>query len=186
MNEKEYMSGSELRQYLHISTKKMKFIMDNNIIPHENTGQVTHKYRVKTEDAVNFKNRMDTDPNFMREYRGQFSWRKKERDEQERKNVEWILKHTDKYKAYIEKMWSDIPTAIPSQITAKLIGCNAKSLHRLHSEGKLNSVNVGHVQYCIKEEIINYMVSETQVRFNRTDENLKLLNGFLTENRRKF
>lgn len=37
-------------------------------------------------------------------------------------------------------MWRDIPTAMPSQITAKLIGCNVKSLHRLHSQGKLNSV----------------------------------------------
>lgn len=186
MNEKEYMSGSELRQYLHISTKKMKFIMDNNIITHENTGKVTHRYRVKTEDAVNFKKRMDTDQNFMSEYRGQFSWRKNGRIEQEKRNVEWILAHADKYKKYIEKMWSDIPTAIPSQITAKLIGCNVKSLHRLHSQGKLNSVNVSHVQYCIKEDIINYMISETQVRFNRTDENLKLINGFLAENHQKF
>ena len=83
-------------------------------------------------------------------------------------------------------MCGDIPTAMPSQITAKLIGCNVKSLHRLHSQGKLNSVNVSHVQYCIKEDIINYMISGTQVRFNRTDENLKLINGFLAENHQKF
>ena len=37
MTEKEFMSGSELRQYLHISTRKMKYLMDNNYIPHENT-----------------------------------------------------------------------------------------------------------------------------------------------------
>ena len=29
MTEKEFMSGSELRQYLHISTRKMKYLMDN-------------------------------------------------------------------------------------------------------------------------------------------------------------
>ena len=37
MTQKEFMSGSELRQYLHISTRKMKYLMDNNYIPHENT-----------------------------------------------------------------------------------------------------------------------------------------------------
>lgn len=62
MTEKEFMSGSELRQYLHISTRKMKYLMDNNYIPHENTGHTTHKYRVRTEDSVRFKARMDTEP----------------------------------------------------------------------------------------------------------------------------
>lgn len=28
----------QLRQYLHISTRKMKYLMDHNYIPHENTG----------------------------------------------------------------------------------------------------------------------------------------------------
>ena len=43
-----YMSGAELRQYLHISTRKMKYLMNNDYIPHENTGRATHKYIVKT------------------------------------------------------------------------------------------------------------------------------------------
>ena len=51
MTEKQFMSGSELRQYLHISTRKMKYLMDNNYIPHENTGHTTHKYRVRTEET---------------------------------------------------------------------------------------------------------------------------------------
>ena len=73
MTEKEFMSGSELRQYLHISTRKMKYLMDNNYIPHENTGHSTHKYRVRTEDAVRFKARMDTEPGFLSELSGMFS-----------------------------------------------------------------------------------------------------------------
>ena len=58
MTEKEFMSGSELRQYLHISTRKMKYLMDNNYIPHENTGHTTHKYRVRPQPAAH--SRMDT------------------------------------------------------------------------------------------------------------------------------
>ena len=77
MTEKEFMSGSELRQYLHISTRKMKYLMDNNYIPHENTGHTTHKYRVRTEDAVRFKACMDTEPGFLSELSGMFSNRTK-------------------------------------------------------------------------------------------------------------
>ena len=182
----KYMSGSELRQFLHISTRKMKFIMDNDLIPHENTGQITHKYLVKKTDAVHFKKKMDGDPNFMIKYKGCFSSRKDKfkEDYSEREDlILWILSHKAKYKAYIKSVWEDIPDAIPAQRAAKLIGINPKSLHRLHSEGKLNSVNVGHVQYCAKEEIIDYLASETQVRFNMTKEYLELFNGFLSENK---
>ena len=73
MTEKEFMSGSELRQYLHISTRKMKYLMDHNYIPHENTGHATHKYLVRTEDAVRFKTRMDTELGFLSELSGMFS-----------------------------------------------------------------------------------------------------------------
>ncbi len=69
MTEKKYMSGCQLRQYLHISTRKMKYLMAHNYIPHENTGHATHKYRVLLEDAEMFKIRMDTEVGFLSEGR---------------------------------------------------------------------------------------------------------------------
>ena len=177
-----YMSGSELRQFLHISTRKMKFLMDNNLIPHENTGLVSHKYIVKLEDAKKFKKEIENNPDLMIQFKGMFTSRTKERRKKDETNVEWILLHKTKYKAFIRSLWTDLPNAIPAQQVAKIIGINPKSLHRLNKEGKLNSVNVSHVQYCSKEEIIKYLASETQVRFNRTPEYLVFYNGFLKEN----
>ena len=46
------MSGSELRQYLHISTRKMKYLMDNDYIPHENNGLFLTEYRFH-ENVIN-------------------------------------------------------------------------------------------------------------------------------------
>ena len=51
------LTGSQLRQYLHISTRKLKYLMDHDYIPHEDTGQATYRYRVRWEDAVEFKRR---------------------------------------------------------------------------------------------------------------------------------
>lgn len=99
------MSGSELRQYLHISTRKMKYLMDNNYIPHENTGHTTHKYRVRTEDAVRFKARMDTEPGFLSELNGMFSnrteWHPRPLNEVTEENCEafrlWLEKNGQSY-----------------------------------------------------------------------------------------
>ena len=67
MNGNKYMSGCQLRQYLHISTKKMKYLMDHNYIPHINTGRATHKYLVRIEDAKEFRHRMETQQGFLAE-----------------------------------------------------------------------------------------------------------------------
>ena len=61
MAKEGYMTGNQLRQYLHISTRKLKFLMDNDYIPHESTGHPTHKYLVKIEDAEAFNKRQHTD-----------------------------------------------------------------------------------------------------------------------------
>ena len=64
------LTGSQLRQYLHISTRKLKYLMDHDYIPHEDTGQATYRYRVRWEDAVEFKRRMEEEPGFLGSWRG--------------------------------------------------------------------------------------------------------------------
>lgn len=63
------LTGSQLRQYLHISTRKLKYLMDHDYIPHEDTGQATYRYRVRWEDAVEFKRRMEEEPAFLGSWR---------------------------------------------------------------------------------------------------------------------
>lgn len=70
---KDLMSGSELWQYLHISTRKMKYLMDHDYISHENTEHATHKYRASREEAERFKYRMETEAGFLSELNGMFS-----------------------------------------------------------------------------------------------------------------
>ena len=105
MAEEKYMSGCKLRQYLHISTRKMKYLMDHNYIPHENTGHTTHKYRVLIEDAEMFKLRMDTEVGFLSELNGLFSNR-----------TEWhprpLLEATEEnckaFRLWLEMLWAEL------------------------------------------------------------------------------
>ena len=108
MTQKEFMSGSELRQYLHISTRKMKYLMDNNYIPHENTGHTTHKYRVRTEDAVRFKARMDTEPGFLSELSGMFSNRTKWHP---LPMFEATPENCEAFRRWLNSQWAELPEA---------------------------------------------------------------------------
>lgn len=46
----EYGTQETVRQMLHISKRKAKYILDNGIIPCINTGKKTRQYKVKISD----------------------------------------------------------------------------------------------------------------------------------------
>ena len=118
------MSGSELRQYLHISTRKMKYLMDYNYIPHQNTGQTTHKYLILRTDAEEFKHRMEHDAKLIDERSGHFSSRCKVEEKEKPSKI--LLEPTEEnlkaFKEYITYLWEDIPDAVSSYEAAELIG----------------------------------------------------------------
>lgn len=154
MTEKEFMSGSELRQYLHISTRKMKYLMDNNYIPHENTGLTTHKYRVRTDDAVRFKTRMDTEPGFLSELSGMFSNR-----------TEWhplpmfeaTPENCEAFRRWLDSQWAELPEALPTQTAAELVGHSPQRIHEWIREDVLVGIKLGTVQYCAKAEFVSFI-----------------------------
>ena len=178
---KEYMSGSELRQYLHISTRKMKYLMDYNYIPHQNTGQTTHKYLILRTDAEEFKHRMEHDAKLIDELSGHFSSRC--REEEKEKPSKILLEPTEEnlkaFKEYITYLWGDIPDAVSSYETAKLIGMTHQKINRLVKSGVLNGANIMNRQYCSKQEIIEYIChpSKISVPVNKVLE--KLVRDFM-------
>ena len=179
---KEYMSGSELRQYLHISTRKMKYLMDYNYIPHQNTGQTTHKYLILRTDAEEFKHRMEHDEKLIDELSGHFSSHCKGK-EREKPSPKIMLEPTEEnlkaFKEYITYLWEDIPDAVSSYEAAELIGMTHQKINRLVKSGILNGANIMNKQYCSKQEIIEYIChpSKISIPVNKVVE--KLVRDFM-------
>ena len=158
--EKDIMSGSELRQYLHISTRKMKYLMDHDYIPHENTGQATHKYRVRREEAEKFKHRMETEDGFLAELAGKFSNRREHRP---RPVLEPTAKNSKAFRLWLEKEWAALPEALSTQTAASLAGFPPQRIHKLIKEKTLHGITVRAVQYISKSEFILYISSPKQI-----------------------
>lgn len=182
MTQNEFMSGSELRQYLHISTRKMKYLMDNNYIPHENTGHTTHKYRVRTEDAVRFKARMDTEPGFLSELSGMFSNRT---EWHPRPLLEATAENCEAFRWWLDSQWAELPDALPTQTAAELVGHSPQRIHKLIHEEILHGIRMGNTQYCVKEEFICYMASPQKLSNPRTERYKELIREFRYKQRRE-
>lgn len=154
------MSGSELRQYLHISTWKMKYLMDHDYIPHENTGHATQKYRVSREEAKIFKYRMETEEGFLAELAGKFSNRT---GHQPRRISEPTVENSKAFCLWVEKEWAELPEAMPTQMAASLAGFAPQRIHKLNKEKALHGITVPAVQYISKSEFIAYISSPKQI-----------------------
>ena len=107
MDKEKYMSGAELRQFLHISTRKMKYLMDYDYIRHENTGQATHKYQVLRKDAVTFKYRMENEDGFLIELTGKFP--SQSHRPPKKRALEPTPENCEKFRKYLTKLWADLP-----------------------------------------------------------------------------
>lgn len=175
MAEKKYMSGCQLRQYLHISTRKMKYLMDHNYIPHENTGHATHKYRVLKEDAEKFKFRMDNEIGFLAELNGMFSNRT---EWHPRSLIEVTEENCNAFRQWLEKEWAELPEALPTQMAAELVGHNPQRIHKLIKENVLHGVKIGAVQYIPKTEFIAYVTSAEKLVRSQNDTYRELVKGF--------
>ena len=173
--EKDFMSGSELRQYLHISTRKMKYLMDHNYIPHENTGRATHKYRVRRDEAEKFKHRMETEDGFLSELAGKFSNRTEHRP---RPVLEPTAKNSKAFRLWLEKEWAALPEALPTQTAASLAGFPPQRIHKLIKEKTLHGITVRAVQYISKSEFILYISSPKQIASVKNETYQKALRKY--------
>ena len=166
------MSGSKLCRYLHISTRKMKYLMDHDYIPHENTGQATHKYRVLAKDARAFKRRMETEPDFLSELAGLFN--SQTPAEKKRSVID-----SEGFQNYLLLLWEALPDALPTQQAARLIGVNPQRIHEQIRAGTLHGAMIGGKQYCVKLEIIAYASAAKRLAHLRGDAYRALIEGYL-------
>ena len=182
MAEKKYMSGCQLRQYLHISTRKMKYLMDHNYIPHENTGHTTHKYRVLIEDAEKFKFRMDNEIGFLAELNGMFSNRT---EWHPKPLIEVTVENCTAFRQWLEKEWAELPEALPTQMAAELVGHSPQRIHEWIREEVLIGIKLGTIQYCAKAEFVNFMASPQRLAHPRTEKYKELIREFKYIQRRE-
>ena len=174
----EYMSGSQLRQYLHISTRKMKYLMDHNLIPHENTGGTTHKYRVRVEDAVVFKERMEKDAELIAALAGHFSSHKNDRPKPYRPPIKADAATAEAFCVWLTARWAGLPDALPAVTAAKLCGAEAKVITKLVRDKRIRGTVVGHVMLCVKADWIAWLTTPEMIATNKNEVYVGLIREF--------
>ena len=175
MDKKEYMSGDELYRYLHISKRKMRYLLQNGYIPVIDTGKKTHRYMVKVDDAAAFHQQMLETPDFIFELKGRFN---------SRKPVAPLLEPTPEnckaFAEYLTELWADLPDALSTKTAASLVGYSFQRVQECVREGLIFGMTIGNVRYCTKDSFIEYVASAERVAVpRRTEKYYTLIRDFV-------
>ncbi len=151
----EYLSGDQLYKFLHISKRKMKYLLENGYIPVIDTGKKTYRYRVKRCDAEKFKERMEQDADFLRELKGRFG----SGNSSQKSALDYAIKDSERkeFREFLTRIWKKYPDALPAKKAAELADISPQRVNELVRKGVIYGMCVGNVQYLAKERLIEYI-----------------------------
>ena len=152
-------TGSQFRQYVHISTRKMKYLMDHNIVPHNDTGQATHRYEIKKSDADEYLQKVESDPRFLSECTGIFSSRYAHPKRIGYIDDTFVHIATD----YFKQLWRGQPAIMTAQSAAELIGTNRQYIRRASESGKLKTCIIKGTITFSKQEFITFICGKERL-----------------------
>lgn len=154
----EYLSGDQLYRFLHISKRKMKYLLENGYIPVIDTGKKTYRYKVKQCDAERFKERMEREVDFLRELKGRFG----SGNSSPTATLDCAITDDEReeFREFLTKLWSKYPDALPAKKAAELVEISPQRVNELVRKGVIYGMCVGNVQYLSKDAFIKYVVKK--------------------------
>lgn len=171
----EYLSGDQLYRFLHISKRKMKYLLENGYIPVVDTGKKTYRYRVKRCDAERFKERMEREADFLRALKGRFGSENSSR----KATLDYAIKDAERgeFREFLLWLWKKYPDALPAKKAAELAEISPQRVNELVRKGVIYGMCVGNVQYLSKERFIEYIA--VNCRTGKLAKSFKLRNNKL-------
>ena len=148
----QYLTGCQLRQYLHISTRKLKALMENNIIPHVDTGLKTHKYLVRYEDAEYYASHRDL--------KKEYEITPKQKPQKSRSKLH-PLPDSELLSQYLWYKWRHRPDALTTPEIIKMLGISNQQIGRLIRRNILYATKISETRYCSKSSLIRCIFRQT-------------------------
>ena len=152
----EFVSGDQLYRICHICKRKAKWLLDNGVIPFEDTGKKTHRYRIRLDDVIHYLNTKDNAP---APPRGSITCPKPKT---------WHpICTADAARGYLTELWSIEPDALTVEQAAKLSGYSPCSVRRWIKTGSLTAIWHHNRYRILKDTLIESMAEKGQKSADR-------------------
>ena len=139
----EYMTADQVRQMLHISKRKCAWMLQNGLLPCENTGKKTRQYRIRYEDVIAYQAKNAGCPVVLPQIFSSASPRQPR------------VPPAD-FCERLSQRWSHLPDALTEQDVARLLGYTANTVGRWISNRRLRAVTAHGETLVTKQWLIDF------------------------------
>ena len=171
----QIISADAARAYLHISKRKLLYMMQNGYIRYEDNGNKTHRYSLRMCDVEALRKEMTDHPERFADLNGRFT---AQRNKPPTPTVVLPQDEAKKLREYIAKCWNKHSDALPSKLAAELTGLTVGTLNRYVARGNIFGAVVGGKVFISKQSLIGYLTTPDGVRKVTTVQMKKLLAGY--------
>lgn len=176
----------ELCKLCHISKRKAKWLLENEIIPCVRSGNKRHRYKIKLSDAMAFQKDQESDCVIYTYPKGQFSSKRKRESScaayiRRMASIVRTEKGQTALRNFYQKEFAKAPDCLYARDVVALTGFSISSVRAWITAGELKAYSYG-VHRIPKEYLIDFVCSsryicahvqsgkqrETEMRFLRT------------------
>ncbi len=170
---KAYLSGEELAKYLHISKKKMRYLLENRYIPAIDTGKKTHRYQIEKKHAQKLKKLLEQTYVTLA-LKGKFG------RIPPKVSIEPTDANSIKFGEFLTNRWKNEPDALYIRRASELTGFARQRLGELCNKEKIQYVKVGRRFVLVKISFIEFCSSKEMLsKIQITPAFRKLASDFL-------
>lgn len=166
----ETISKEQLYKLCHISKRVAKYYLDNGTIPCVNTGHATYKYRIRTEDVIEFMRKRDRNPDAYSQKDTQalrHSTRKREMTQHE----------LMQYQKRVSALMNSYPDLMTVDMIAQVTGYTKKTVFEWIAAGKLRAFTRKRKYYIPKEYMTGFMLSESFLHISsKCEQHYQMMN----------
>ena len=167
------ISMDQLYRICHISKRKAKWLLENGVIPCEDSGKQTRRFQIRLEDVITFLERRDAGPLQEAIPAGIFSsgGRTLEQPRQ--------ILDSGALAAFLLERWADAPEVLTVAQTASLCGYGPSAINRWVRDGLVEAVSYRGHNLIFKESLADRLASyEGQTISARSELHQELLEEF--------
>lgn len=152
---KEYpsiISADQLYKICHISKRKAKWLLENNIIPCRDSGKKTRRFSIALDDVIEYLRKKENSPNTVAPPYGLFS-----STGSSPKIGRSVSIDPQTFSAYVNILWQNEPDALAVAQAQKLTGYSDQLVYRWISDGKLQAIMYLKSYMIAKSEVIRFL-----------------------------
>ena len=172
----EVISMDQLYRICHISKRKSKWLLENGVIPCEDSGKRTRRFQIHLEDVITFLERWDA--GLLQEAipPGIFSSGGRTLEQP------YQILDSGALAAFLLERWADAPEVLTVAQTASLCGYGPSAINRWVRDGLVEAVSYRGHNLIFKESLADRLASyEGQTISARSELHKELLEEFQRE-----